>query len=260
MLIFILLHGGESYSFHKSKNERRDALAPSTRRRGCIICGIVGVASSPFLPWCTSPVEARAVEQLAYGRIETTEGIAKFLRQRCNPKFLSNVVESNYNFLYRGLYQEENLAAHRNNELAAIIIKEEPHDLLSPETYQSKDAASYFQSIENDMTSKGIMIKPSNSHIGTTCPTEAAKWGAAASVWPLGSKGVGFAWVDGGGTFWPKKSDSNRLIVTTTANDDRLSEILQGDAWDIMFRADNGWVAVPAELDDQLRACLRNMN
>jgi hypothetical protein len=38
-----------------------------------------------------------------------------------------------------------------------------------------------------------------------------------------------------------------------------LSDALRGDAWEIMFRADNGFVAVPAELDGELREYLREM-
>ena len=168
------------------------------------------------------------------------------------------------NFLYRGLSPYyENVVL--NNHLAAIIIKDEPYDLLDEHTYNSNEAVAYFQGLESEMTSKGMPLKPSNSHLATTCPKAAALWGRAASIWPLGEKGVEFSWIAGGGLFWNgdesdgRSCTSKRRNVIVSDGDPGLSSALQGHSWEIMFRADNGFVAVPAELDDVLRASLREI-
>merc|ERR1719296_279210 len=114
-----------------------------------------------------------------------------------------------------------------------------------------------------------MTVKPSNSHVGTTCPKEAAKWGTAASIWPLGEEGVEFAWLQDGGIFWPvKENDLNKMkrtIVTSSMEkgaimkNSELADALREDAWEIMFRADDGFLAVPAELDEDLRTHLMNV-
>lgn len=274
ILLFLECHlfiRGYCYGFHRQSESRipmrSRAEALSERRRDFI--SSIGVASS-LLPWYPSiPYSSQAyAEEISYQRLTSTKKIAQYIHRFCNSEFLSSVIKSRCNYLYRGLSPNESEAVAYNNGLAAIIVKDEPHDLLNPDTYQSNEAASYFLSLEKDMTAKRISIKPSNSHLGTTCPKDAAQWGTAASIWPLGEKGVDFAWLEDGGIFWPIKRGNHikkRLIVTSSTNcgDSReskeLSEALQGDAWEVMFRADNGFLAVPAELDDELRKCLMEM-
>lgn len=255
------------YSLH-----RHDTSCTSTQHRAKELCerrrdliiSSIGVASS-LLPWYPStPFISRAnAEGASYQRISSTKETAQFILKICNSEFLSSVIKSKYNFLYRGLSQDESEAVVNGNALSAIIINNEPYDLLDPGTYQSNESAAYFQSLEYEM--RGMPIKPSNGHLATTCPKEAAQWGRAASIWPLGEEGVDFAWLEEGGLFWPinktKLNAKKRKIVTSSAvssgtKQKDLADALQGDAWEVMFRADNGFLVVPAELDDELRAYL----
>ena len=79
---------------------------------------------------------------------------------------------------------------------------------------------------------------------------------------PLGEYGVEFAWTEGE-LFWnsnePGFGQGNMHILVGDEECNLLSDALRGDAWEIMFRADNGFVAVPAELDGELREYLREM-
>ena len=237
-----------------SSQQRRDVISKSSR------------AISSLLVWNLSlPTTNQALaEEVPYQRITSSiPKIAQYIMEECNSEFLASVSKSNYNFLYRGLSPEQSKAATNGSNFAAILLKDETFDLLDSNTYNSKEAATYFQSLEDEMTTKGMTMKPSNSHIGTTCPKEASKWGQAASVWPWGERGVEFAWLVDGGTFWPidrgTSSRKNRRLVTSSAAKHGLADALQGDAWDIMFRADNGFLAVPADIDTELRAYLREM-
>jgi hypothetical protein len=235
----------------------------SESRRGIITSGVY--FPSPLF-YCINLAYA---EEGYYIRISTSPMIiARFINDFCNTKYLSSVRRSRYNFLYRGLLLDESQAVTTSNQLAAIIIKEEPFDLLDSDTYNSIESVEYFQSLEDEMTAMRMPLKPSNSHIGTTNPKDAARWGKAASIWPLGEKGVDFAWLKDGGLFWPIRggtlSIKERNVITssvTVTGDgecDGLSEALRGDT-EIMFRADNGFVAVPAELDKELREYLTEM-
>lgn len=200
------------------------------------------------------------VDQNAYAaddlNLSTTKEVAQYIKKYANQYFLSSVIESDYNFLYRGQLVDKNSCG--------IIIKDEPFDLLDVDTYGSIEAASYFQSLEVQMNANGLSIRPSNSHMGTTCPLEAAKWGTAVSIWPIGEQfgSVQFAWMEEGGLFWPIPSSTLSKPRTIAHSDgthksDGLSDALRGDAWEIMFRSDNGFLAVPATFDDELKQILR---
>lgn len=210
------------------------------------------------------PSAAHAVQlNPTFQRISSPKIIVEYILDSCYGSFVSSVVQSEYNFLYRGLSPEQSEAVSvRCNKPAGIIVRDELYDLLDPQTYQSNEAAFYFQKLEKVMSAKGLGLKPSNSHIGTTCPKEAARWGKAASIWPIGEDGVEFAWLEEGGLFWPPPDVSIEREVTSGAGkgEQGLATALQGDAWEIMFRADNGFLAVPSELDDELRVCLRELN
>ena len=222
------------------------------------------VMSSVLLPQVNN--KAFAYDKVSnYPIVATnTKQIAEYIIKECNSDFLRNVVKSNYNFLYRGLSPEQSKAVSGGNEPRAILLKNEPFDLLNPSTYESNEAAAYFQRLEDDMIAKGINIKPSNSHMGTTCPKEASKWGQAASVWPLGEQGVEFAWIEEGGYFWPSNNKKQTIVTTSSIKQsqnerDALDIVLQGDTWDIMFRADNGFLVVPAAVDDGLKRYLKKL-
>ena len=199
-------------------------------------------------------------DDVKYSRLSTSPDIiASYICKNCNTGFLSSVIRSKYRFLYRGLSPDESEAVTSNsNNLAAIIIHDEPFDLLDSRTYNSMDSVTYFESLEYEMNAMEIPLKPSNSHIATTNPKDASRWGKAASIWPLGEKGVEFAWIEDGGLFWPGRKGRS-VITSNMASEGMYSGIstaLQVDSSEIMFRADNGFIAVPAELDQELRSYL----
>jgi len=205
--------------------------------------------------------------KILYPRLKSTKLLAQYIRNHCNRHFLSSVINSGYKFLYRGLspYQSDVMLQSNsiNSGTAVIKITGEPCDLLDSETYQSDDAAKYFQSLEEQMKARGLNIRPSNGHLATTCPKEASRWGDAASIWPLGERNVDFAWLENGGVFWPIPEGRNEQVVVTSSfsmngfdngrQGYKLDDALKGDAWEIMFRADNGFLAVPAGLDAELK-------
>ena len=202
-------------------------------------------------------------DEISYPIVATnTKQIAEYIIKECNSEFLRSVVKSNYNFLYRGLSPEQSKAI--NNQPRAILLKDEPFDLLDSSTYESNEAAAYFQWLEDDMIAKGMNMQPSNSHMGTTCPKEASKWGKVASVWPIGEQGVEFAWIEEGGYFWPNNNKKQTIVTTSSTKQSQngrsaLDIALKGDTWDIMFRADNGFIVVPAEIDDDLKSHLKSL-
>jgi hypothetical protein len=237
------------------------ARVSSESRRACFASPIFYCIDSDWLPLACA-------KDVPFIRLSTSPLItARFITDLCNSKFLWSVRRSNYKFLYRGLTPDEVTAVANNDELAAIIIKNEPFDLLDSNTYNSTDSAMYFRRMENEMTAMGMPLKPSNSHIGTTNQNDAARWGRAASIWPLGEEGVDFAWLAGGGLFWPRGEVKikERNVITTSMKvprDDEwdgLSDALRGNSWEIMFRADNGFVAVPDEFDKDLKKYLSEM-
>ncbi len=245
------LHSAACYNLlpQRSVHNGRSSILNNKSRREFI-------AFATMMPSLLMPLiyqNAYAADDLNLG---TTKEVAQYIKKYANQYFLRSVIESDYNFLYRGQLVDKNSCG--------IVIKDEPFDLLDVDTYGSIEAASYFQSLEVQMNANGLSIRPSNSHMGTTCPLEAAKWGTAVSIWPIGDKinSVQFAWMEEGGLFWPiptSKMSKPRIISHSdgTHKSDGLSDALRGDAWEIMFRADNGFLAVPATFDDELKQILR---
>lgn len=201
-------------------------------------------------------------DDVKYTRLSTSPDVmASYICKYCNTDFLSSVTRSKYKFLYRGLSPGESEAVTSiSNDLAAIVIYDEPFDLLDRRTYNSIDSITYFESLEHEMNTMEMPLKPSNSHIATTNPKDASLWGKAASIWPLGEKGVEFAWIEDEGLFWPGRT--GRSVITSIVKVvgegkySGISTALQVDSSEIMFRADNGFIAVPAELDQELRSYL----
>lgn len=266
-IIYILAtlrhHSVFSYNtLPRHRNVRYDydgrSWSPLKSRRKFIIYTTTSILSPLTIPLVDR--NACAVEE-EYYNINTTKEIAQYINKYANQHFLRSVIESDFNFLYRGLSPDADRQLVDKNS-SGLVITDEPFDLLDVETYGSTAAASYFQSLEVQMNANRLSIRPSNSHIGSTCPLEAAKWGTAVSIWPLGEVNVQFAWMEKGGLFWPiPKSSKSRAIAysdgTNKTDDQRLSDALRGDAWEIMFRADNGFLAVPAAVDDELKEILR---
>ncbi|KAL3767804.1 hypothetical protein ACHAWO_005214 [Cyclotella atomus] len=217
-------------------------------RRDLIASSVVPVS---LLILHTSPENAVAsVRSLPFSSINE---VVQYINHSCNRRFLQSVRSSCYNFLYRGT---EINASSRDTEVSAFIIKD-TYDLLDPNTYQSTDAVAYFQRLEDKLSLSGYNVKPSNGHLATTCQKDAAKWGRPMSIWPIGDTGVDFIWLASGGVFWPLSDPSKELEIASEPLQ-RLDKALQGDAWEIMFRADNGVLAVPAEFDEEMRYLLKH--
>lgn len=190
------------------------------------------------------------IEQLSFSSVRE---LAQFIELNCNSRYLQSVRSSGYNFMYRGEYI--NLPSRMSSIL--VYSMNEPSDLLSSNTYQSKEAAHFFRLLDNKLTVQGSNVKPSNGHLATTCPEEAAKWGTALSIWPIGEKNVEFAWLDNGCIYWPLSSDVIEPKVVFGGEDAGLDDALKRDACEIMFRADNGFLGIPVEFDDKLKYALK---
>ena len=173
------------------------------------------------------------------------------MSKTCNKRYLYNVISSNYNFLYRGRDTSE--------AKAPSIRSNEPCDLLDPETYGSEEAASYFAALNRRMAKENSPVLPSNGHLATTCPKAAGEWGCAASIWPIGEEGVHLAWFADGGLFWPRNDGASKDIVVIGRDCGVISldDTLIGDNWEVLFRADQGFIAVPVEFETELRKGLQ---
>lgn len=74
-----------------------------------------------------------------------------------------------------------------------MILAPEP-DLLMPGTYDDPGALMYFQCLEKRLLNTGnILARPSLGHIATSDKSEAAQWGEAVSIWPIG-RTLSFVW------------------------------------------------------------------
>ena len=256
---YTLERQGQSPCVILQTTRHRSAVDASGEGRREFVSSTVFTALTISFPRTTDADETL----IPYRRLTTPRKIAQYIYKSCNSFFLSSVIKSDYNFLYRGLSPEESEAVAYSNYQTAIIVKDDPYDLLDADTYKSEKAAAYFEDIESEMSAKRMPLTPSNSHLATTCPMAAAKWGKAASIWPLGELGVEFAWMADGGLFWNSVESGYggdmRKILVSDGKSTGLTNALQGDSWEIMFRADSGFVAVSAELDDELRAHLRKL-
>lgn len=252
-----------SPSYYASRLNARKEGTPIQQRRQFVSRTLnIGTLSLLTFPFATSKVDAHETKPADRDFIllsfSSPKEISQYIIQNCNRGYLQSVKSTGYNFLYRGLSKEEEEAMEKNPSKKAIIVLNEPYDLLDPQTYHSEEAAAYFQSLEDKLSAGGSSIKPSNAHIATTCPLEAFKWGTAMSIWPLGERGVEFLWLKDGGVFWPPPDQPVMAqTLERNTNDSGLERALQGNAWEVMFRSDSGFLAVPAGLDDELRDYLR---
>ncbi len=270
-------NGSKPSEHAKSHGHGTDAFEEVQQRRR-FVTETAKIMSTAFFASQYQATTANAISATAagskifYPRIESTKVLTQYIRNHCNHYFVSSVIDSGCNFIYRGLSPKQSNAMLQtkniNNGIPVIKVTDEPFDLLDPETYQSKNAAKYFQHLEEEMIARGMNIKPSNGHLATTCPKEASRWGDAASIWPLGERNVEFAWLENGGVFWPIPEGGNEQSVMPSSSiissvDDgrqgfKLETALKGDAWEIMFRADDGFLAVPVDLDAALKQNLHS--
>jgi len=205
------------------------------------------VASAASLSTSSSPPSSGV--NIAY--LPSVSEAVDAIVNTCNKRYLYNVVSSNYNFLYHGLDPSE--------AKAPSIRTSQPCDLLNPETYGSEEAASYFADLDKSMTKEKSPVLPSNGHLATTCPKAASEWGVAVSIWPIGEEEVHFAWFADGGLFWPRNDGASQEVIVDgrDCGEIALDDVLVGDNWEVLFRADQGFIAVPLGFEGRLREGLR---
>lgn len=121
-----------------------------------------------------------------YTRKLSIDEAISIIHQHTPPEFIKAVSQSQ-RLLYRG---EEDFGP------TCLIMAPTP-DLLFFDTYSNDQALAYFTQLEQCLTEiekktqsskeAKFIVRPSNGHIGTPSSFEAAKWGTAVSIWPLGS-------------------------------------------------------------------------
>jgi len=171
-----------------------------------------------------------------------------WIDQNCDRRFYHAVVSSEYNFLYRGIPVKS-----RQN---SIHYEPSERDLLKLETYGSQEALDYFQALE--LVMEKDFVKPSIGDLATSSVTEANKWGAAASIWP--AKGAHYSWFEEKGLFYPRSKSINRDELIVDGKDcgrDSLEDALRANNCEIMI-ASEGYLAVPASFDKELRSALKS--
>lgn len=234
-------------------DEAESATSLATSRNAFIRS--IGYAAVTSGGMCLSnqpkPASAATLSAVDIKPLTSVNEAVDVISNSCNRRFLYNVISSNYNFLYRGLIPSE--------AKGSSIRTSEPCDLLNPETYGSVEAASYFAALDKRMAKDRSPVLPSNGHLATTCPKAAAEWGVAASIWPIGEEGVHFAWFEDGGLFWPRNDGASQDIVVDgrDCGVTSLDDALVGDNWEVLFRADQGFVALPVEFEGKLREGLK---
>jgi len=222
-----------------------DRLSPETwledvspSRRNLLLTSAV-IGSTAFASKASKSPSVNNIPTPA-ASVLTLEQATEIIGLRCNKKFLHNVIASDYRFLYFGV-----------PDLQSPTIRFDPPDLLLPSAYDSRDAANYFQRLDERM--KTELVRPSNSHLGTTNPSEAARWGTPSSVWPLGD--CHFAWLADGGNFLG--STGNILVDGLNCGEVSLDDALRNPRTEIMFSGTEGFLTVPIGLDKSLRKALQ---
>ena len=250
-LLFLapLCFGFAGDSKHLSNPNHHDASSLVLLDRSRFLRSTSAVVSSCII---YPPIKsARATAAASYTQpLNSVREAVDVISASCNKRFLYNCVASGYNFLYHGLDPEE--------AVLPSVQTSKPCDLLNPETYVSEEAASYFAALDRRMAKEKSPVLPSNGHLATTCPKAAGEWGVAASIWPIGEENIHFAWFVDGGLFWPRPEGASEDIVVDGIDCGKISldDVLVGDNWEVLFRADK-FVAVPVKFEDELRRQLK---
>ena len=111
----------------------------------------------------------------------------------CNytPRAFRAAVAATGTFLYRG----------ENDIYPPMILAPKP-DLLLPGTYDDPTALAYFQCLEKRLLAAHIDARPSLGHIATSDKSEAAQWGDAVTIWPMGES-LSYVWPRREKVFFP---------------------------------------------------------
>ncbi len=224
-------------------------------RRSCLV---LAAASSVTLG---PPAPGNALVGVAStaARPCTLAAAVALIRESCSPSFLSAVEESGH-LLYRG----ERATFSRGVPLTgmatdAALLQPAP-DLLIAGTYDDPAAQRYFQRLEQSLSARGALVRPSIGHIGTSVLEDAIAWGQPVSVWPLGRQ-LHYAWPrerrdffasagsGRGGSADGDASDAASDLVI----DDRLADALSRGR-ELLFATDSAsaFVAVPVAASAEL--------
>uniref|UniRef100_A0A0G4HTI5 Uncharacterized protein n=1 Tax=Chromera velia CCMP2878 TaxID=1169474 RepID=A0A0G4HTI5_9ALVE len=112
-----------------------------------------------------------------------------------------------------------------------------------------KGGAEYFQWLEKSLKERESPVVPSTAHLATSDVREATKWGAAASIWPLGE--VHFGWLPSGPpTFYSGENDRRIPKV-----DKGLGQAIE-EGREVLFCSSDGYVAVDGRFEAEVRAGL----
>ena len=173
-----------------------------------------------------------------------------WIEQNCDKRFIHAVVASDYNFLYYGLDQ--------NAKKKIRIESLQESDLFSFDTYGSNDAVEYFQNLESLLVND--VVKPSNGHLMTTSSKDAANWGNAYSMWPMGD--VHYAWFQSKGLFYPRSSATvltrdDIIVDGRDCGKDSLDDALTANGCEVLVSGQR-YMAVPASMDNELRQALKD--
>mmetsp|Transcript_19427 Transcript_19427/g.29408 ORF Transcript_19427/g.29408 Transcript_19427/m.29408 type:complete len:269 (-) Transcript_19427:39-845(-) len=189
------------------------------------------------------------------------------IHQHTPPDFIKAVSQSQ-KLLYRG---EEDFGS------TCLIMAPEP-DLLFFDTYSNDQALEYFTQLErclraaerekeNQSSSgkeKEFIVRPSNGHIGTPSSSEAARWGTAVSIWPLGSQ-FSYSYPKDRTLFFDETNPIDGLTIRSCQLDveynRRLNTALTMGK-EVMFSSlsaafpDSSFLAIPSKYDDKLLAAI----
>lgn len=161
-------------------------------------------------------------------------------------------------FLYRG---------ESNIQRPAILVPEP--DLLLAGTYDDSAALVYFQCLEKRLKPGNILARPSLGHIATSDKSEAAQWGEAVTIWPIGGF-LSYVWPLQDKVFFPAPtacpSDelaiNHDLAVALEAGHEVLfaSEFVTGDRIPKEFLGqlpESAFLVVPAQFESFLTELVR---
>ena len=127
----------------------------------------------------------------------------------------------------------------------------EPHSLiLYTHRYNSAKAAGYFRSLDAALDKvKAPGPRARKAHLAVADAEAAARWGAAASIWPLGA--TAYAW--GPPVFWPANANAQNVAKSLRV-DEGLADCIRNGG-EVLYACEAA-VAVPRALEASLRAGL----
>jgi len=216
-LTLSLLPFVSSYSTVPANNDQK-----LHQRRGFLATAGVAAVGTAFVRPSSTMTLSQAME---------------WIEDNVDRRFFHSMVASDYQFLYRGVDQSN------------IHILQPTPDLLDANTYQDRDALSYFRKLEESM--KNLSVKPSNGHLATTSPSVARQWSKnVASIWP--SSPTHCAWYTTGGLFEGRQDEKNLIVDGVECGREGLEDALRLSDTEIMITC-REFLSVPASMDNALR-------